>query len=184
MAGWPVGGLGVDQRETGDRIRSSAKVQIGAELLCKSAKVESTSGDGHGSRRLRRRHLGHQPREPEPAAEGRTADTCKAEAPMAVTRHLRLSLRSQPPTANRQHLTFAPLHRPQADLHFCTSGPTRLRRVYSVFPAAKSASESATHWRCSPVSSGKMGMLRTSLARRSDTGTLSKPRYFWSTKHC
>ena len=27
---------------------------------------------------------------------------------------------SQPPTANRQHLTFAPLHRPKADLHFCT----------------------------------------------------------------
>ena len=28
---------------------------------------------------------------------------------------------SQPPTANRYHLTFAPLHRPQADLHFCAN---------------------------------------------------------------
>jgi hypothetical protein len=32
---------------------------------------------------------------------------------------------SHPPTANRQHLTFAPLHRTQADLHFCTQVSTQ-----------------------------------------------------------
>jgi hypothetical protein len=35
------------RQETGrGRIRGSAKVQIGAELLCKRAKVKPTSGDG------------------------------------------------------------------------------------------------------------------------------------------
>ncbi|MEY3812386.1 MAG: hypothetical protein RL495_333 [Verrucomicrobiota bacterium] len=59
----------------------------------------------------------------EPAAEARMADSRKADALVAVTCHLNeswLLLHFQPPTANRQHLTFAPLHRPEADLHFCT----------------------------------------------------------------
>ena len=37
---------------------------------------------------------------------------------------LRLVLCAQPPTANRQYLTLAPLHRPQADLHLCTEDST------------------------------------------------------------
>ena len=103
----------------------------------------------------------------EPAAEGRTADTRKADALVAVTRHPKKNPSQSSglrfpfeliPTANRQPLTA--------------------KTFYSLFPAAKSASESATHWRCSTASSGKIGMLSTSAESCSETGTLSKPRYF------
>ena len=46
----------------------------------------------------------------EPAAEARMADSRKADA-------LWLS-----PVTRYVPLTFAPLHRPEADLHFCTCG--------------------------------------------------------------
>ena len=49
---------------------------------------------------------------PKPMAEGWNADTRMADAQLAVTRHLMFVS------------TFAPLHRPQADLHVCTEDST------------------------------------------------------------
>ena len=48
---------------------------------------------------------------PPPATRGRHPPPVSATLPLMC---------SQPPTANRHHPPFAPLHRPKADLHFCT----------------------------------------------------------------
>ena len=103
--GWRAG-LKTVQRCKSEQ-SSCAKVQRRNQL--------QVTGDGHGRRQLRNRLLGHQPRDPEPAAEGRTADSRKADAPMAVTCHL---------IFGSYFCTFA---QAAGGLHFCTYVVTRSR---------------------------------------------------------
>ena len=101
--------------------KGSAKVQIGAKLLCKSAKVflglEPELGLGLGNFQvsgLGRRGPGSGVR-----VRVQVRDLNFDRHP-----HLYLNTRTRDLRAEtwdpKMALTFAPLHRPQAGLHFCT----------------------------------------------------------------
>jgi hypothetical protein len=109
------------------RRRGSAKVQIGAELLCKSAKVNSGVGVGltilgrPRSSRDARPYLIQLYRDAVPTlpitAQETWSQLLKAER-LTPERPMPWWLS---PVTRYVPLTFAPLHRPEADLHFCTS---------------------------------------------------------------
>ena len=112
MTRWPVG-----------QIKCRAKVQIGAELLCKSAKEKPTSGDG-----CRARASATQVSASRPSAAGAWSRLPKAERPIPE----RPMPRWPSPVTRYVPLTFAPLHKPKSGCTFALLDSTPHPHLYLI----------------------------------------------------
>jgi hypothetical protein len=119
------GGRCRTQRGTGDRMIGWGYMSAGdspVSGLPLRAELFQVPGDGHGCRRLRRRPLGHQPREPGAGCRRLNGWRLKGRCPGG--RHL--SPVSVSPTANRSPPSayFCTFAQAAGRLHFCTQDST------------------------------------------------------------